>query len=206
MTDDETGTETETAAGTETVYRGPTIPTPLGERLALALGLDSRPETFGDWVTAFTRIAERDDVEVDLDALCTTEESPHRARFAGKTRQYRCVQDPILVPFLADEVSVVEIDTRSPVSDDRIRLRVTESGIDADPADVVFSFGVDATVEEPPDDVASPILAYGLFCPYGHAFPSSEAYESWAETVDAVTMPTSPADALELARAIGRIA
>ena len=190
----------------ETEYRGPDIPTPLGERLALALGLDERPKTFGDWVTAMTRIADRDDIEVGLNMLCTTEASPHRAQFNGRTQYYQCVQDPIIAPFLADEIDTVEIETRSPASDEAIELTVTESGIDAEPSDAVFSFGVDATVEEPPEDVVSPIVAYGLFCPYGHAFPSYDEYEEWAETVDAITMAISMEDTFELARAVGHVA
>lgn len=190
----------------DTSYRGPDIPAQLGERLALALGLDDRPETFGDWVTAMSRIADRDDIEVSPDVLCTTEESPHRARIDGTTRHYQCVQDPIIAPFVADEVDHVEIETRSPVSEETIELTVSESGIEAEPSDAVFSFGVDATVENPPEDVVSPIIAYSLFCPYGHAFPSDDEYEAWAETVDAITMATSMEDTLELARAIGYVA
>lgn len=189
-----------------TVYRGPDIPAPLGERLKLALGLDDRPETFGDWVNAMSQIADRDDIDVDLDMLCTTEESPHRARFSGKIQHYQCVQDPIIASFLANEVDTVEIETRGPVSDEAIELTVTESGIDAKPSDAVFSFGVDATVEEPPKDVVSPIVAYGLFCPYGHAFLSYDEYEEWAETVDAFTMAISMEDTHELAQAIGHVA
>jgi hypothetical protein len=43
----------------QTEYRGPEIPTPLGDQLQLALGLDERPETFGDWVNALALFADR---------------------------------------------------------------------------------------------------------------------------------------------------
>lgn len=190
----------------ETEYRGPNIPIALGERLQLALGLDERPEIFADWVNAMSQIADRDDITVDLDMLCSTEESPHRAQFNGETVFYQCVQDPIIAPFLADEIDSIEIQTQSPMSDEVIELTVTKSGISSSPSNAVFSFGVDATVEEPPENVVSPIVAYELFCPYGHAFPSFDEYEEWADEVNAVTMAISLEDTFELARSIGQIA
>ena len=187
-------------------YRGPDVPAPLGDQLRLALGLDERPKTFGDWVDALAFIADRDDIDVDLNMLCTTDDSPHKATFNGQTQQYQCFQDPIIVPFLTDGVNTVEIETECPVSGELIELRVTETEIEATPPDVVMSFGVAADVDAPPKDVASPILAYSLFCPYGNVFRSHEEYETWAAEVDAVTMPTTMDDALELARAIGHVA
>jgi hypothetical protein len=161
---------------------------------------------FGDWVEALAFLAERDDIDVGLETLCTVEESPHEARFDGRTQHYQCVQDPIIVPFLADDIDTVEIETESPVSGEPIELSVTETEITADPEEVVMSFGVAADVDGPPDDLPSPILAYSRFCPYGHAFRSLDEYEAWAADVDAITMATSMDDTLELARALGRIA
>ena len=187
-------------------YRGPDVPTPLGEQLQLALSLDERPETFGDWVDALAFLADRDDIDVDLNMLCTTSDSPHKATFNGQTQHYQCFQDPIIVPFLADNVDTVEIETECPVSGESIELRVTETEIEATPSDVAMSFGVAADVNAPPEDISSPILAYSLFCPYGNVFLSEDEYETWAAEVDAITMPTTMEDALELARAIGRVA
>lgn len=190
----------------ESEYRGPDIPNSLGEQLELALGLDTRPQTFSDWVDALARIADRNDIDVDRDMLCTTEASPHKARFDGETEYYRCVLDPIVVPFLAEEVDTVEIETESPVNEEIIELSVTETGVDASPPDAVFSFGVDAAVEGPPDDGVSPIFAYGIFCPYGNAFASDDEYREWADGVAAITMVTDMDAVLEWARAIGRVA
>lgn len=190
----------------ESRYRGPAIPESLGEQVQRVLGLDERPEVFGDWVDALALIADRDGIELTMDTLCTTNDSPHEARFDGETTYYRCVQDPIIVPFLTDDVDTVEIETRSPVSDSSIALTVTESGIDAEPGDAVFSFGVDASVDGPPEDGVTPAFAYGVFCPYGHAFPSEREYEEWAAEVDAITMATSMRDTFEWARALGEIA
>lgn len=191
---------------TESEYRGPDIPKPLGERLELALGLGTRPRTFSDWVDALAHIADRNDIDVDVDVLCTTEESPHKAQFDGETEYYQCVLDPIIVPFLAEEVDTVEIETQSPVSGTLIELTVTETGVDANPSDAVFSFGVDADVEGPPEDGVNPIFAYGIFCPYGNAFASYEEYKEWAGGVDAITMAADMDAVLEWARAIGRVA
>lgn len=187
-------------------YSGPTIPEPLGEQLRLALGLDQRPAVFGDWVDALAFIAERDDLDVDLDLLCTTEDSPHRATFDGRTEHYQCVLDAVMVPFLAADVDAVDIETRSPIRDEPVELTVTESDLTATPADAVMSFGVAADATEPAADLPSPILAYGRFCPYGKAFPTREEYEEWAADVDALTMAVSMEDTFELARALGRVA
>ncbi|MFB6299218.1 MAG: organomercurial lyase [Halobacteriales archaeon] len=189
-----------------TAYRGPEIPTRLGEQLQLALGLDDRPAVFGDWVEALAAIADRDDIEMGPSTLCTVDDSPHKATFNGQVQYYQCVQDPIILPFLAEDIDTVEIETESPVSGDPIELTVTDTEITAEPDSVVMSFGVAEDVEGPPDDLPSPILAYSRFCPYGHPFPSRDEYDSWAAEVDAVTMATSMEDTFELARALGRIA
>lgn len=192
--------------GPETGYRGPDIPDRLGRQIRRVLALDERPAVFGDWVEALARVAERDDFDLDMDALCTVEESPHEARFGGATRYYQCVQDPIIVPFLAADVDRVEIHTRSPERGEPVELTVTESSIESDPTDAVFSVGVDASAEGPPDDGVSPAFAYGLFCPYGHAFASSDEYKEWDERVDAFTMAVSMSDTYEWAQAMGSIA
>lgn len=190
--------------GTE--YRGPDIPAPLGEQLAVALGLAERPLAFGDYVDAMAWLVDRDGLDVDLNALCTTDASPHRARFDGKTRHYHCTLDAVIVPFLADDVGTVRVETACPVSGDRVRFTVTEWLVDAEPPGAVLSFGVAADVDEPPGDGHSPALAYRRVCPYGKAFASREEYDTWAAGTDAITMPISMADGLELARALGEIA
>lgn len=192
--------------GGRTEYRGPDLSAALGDRLQLALGLDERPEAFGDWIDAVAALADRADVELDLDALCTTDDSPHRATFDGRTQHYRCAFDPFVVPFLADGVDEVEIETTAPDTGAPVSLTVATDGVDVEPSDAVISFGVAADVEGPPADGASPLLAYERFCPYGHAFPDRDEYEAWAADVDAVTTAIAVPDALELARALGAAA
>lgn len=186
-------------------YRGPTIPATLGSQLQRALGLETPPRTFGDWVDAMVRVAERGDLDVDRDALCTTADSPHRAAVDGETQHYQCVLDPVILPFLAADVETVDIETQSPAGGTVVELTVTERGIDAEPSSAVTSFGVAADVAEP-DGPVSPAQLYGLVCPYVNAFPTREAYQAWADETDAVTMALGLDDTLELARALGRAA
>lgn len=187
-------------------YRGPDIPRPLGEGLRNALDLERRPRDFGEYVDEMAALVERDGLEVDLDALCTTDESPHRATFRGETQRYHCTLDAVIVPFLADDVNRVEIETVSPVRGDPITFTVTDSAIEAEPAEAVLSFGVATDVDGPPPDARSPALAYRRVCPYGKAFVSRAEYERWAEATDGHTIPMSLEDALELARSLGRVA
>ena len=192
-------------ADEETEYRGPDIPTPIGEKLQIVHGLTERPERFGDWVEAMAYITDRDGINVDLDVLCTTDNSPHQASFNGDTQHYQCTQDAFIVPFLVDDIEMAEIETESPVSGEVITLTVTESAADVDPSEAVMSFGVAADVEPPPEDVPSPILAYAQICPYGNAFISPAEYEAWESNTAALTMAVSMEDTLELARALGQL-
>lgn len=186
-------------------YRGPEIPPPLGEGLRVGLDLEHRPRDFSEYVDAMATLVDRDGLEVDLDTLCTTEASPHRATFRGGTQHYHCTLDAIIVPFLADDVERVTIETLSPVSGDRITFAVIDAAIEADPAGAVLSFGVAAQVEPPPADAWSPALAYRLVCPYGKAFVSRAEYDEWADATDAHTMAVSMEDALALALALARV-
>lgn len=179
------------------------IPAAVGEQLRVAHRLDDRPRTLGEWGAAIGDIVSREDIDVGLTALCTTDQSPHRAHFDGTTLHFVCVQDAFIVPYVVEGVDTVEITTESPVSGERIEVTVSDDGIETDPPDAVMSIGVAADISEPPADADSPEIAYGKICPYGHAFRDREEYEEWAETVDAVTMVAPLEDAFRLARAIG---
>lgn len=196
--------ETMRDSDTSTDYRGPEIPAPLGDQLRAALALEERPGTFGDWVDAMAVLVDREGIDVDLDTLCTTDESPHRATFDGRTQHYQCAQDAFVVPFLAEDVDAVRIETECPVTGESIAIAVNGSGLTVSPDETVVSFGVADDLDAPEAGTASPVLAYEHICPYGHAFASSEAYEAWAADVDALTMRVSTADTLQLAKALGR--
>ena len=179
------------------------IPVAVGERLQTALRLNERPRTLTEWGEAMGDIVSREDINVGLNALCTTDQSPHRARFDGTTQHFVCVQDAFIVPYIVSDVETVEITTESPVSGERIEVTVTDNEVTTDPTEAVMSVGVAADISEPATDDDSPEIAYGKICPYGHAFLNREEYEQWADTVDAVTMVAPLEDAFQLARAIG---
>lgn len=179
------------------------IPADLGEGLQTALGLDVRPRTLTGWGEAMRDIVDREDIDVGVQSLCTTDQSPHEARFDGTTQHFVCVQDAFIVPYVTSDVDTVEITTESPVSGERIEITVTDDRVETEPSEAVMSMGVAADVSEPSTDADSPEVAYGKICPYGHAFQNRSEYEQWADTVDAVTMVAPLEDALQLARAIG---
>jgi hypothetical protein len=179
------------------------IPVAVGERLQTALRLNERPRTLTEWGEAMGDIVSREDIDVGLNALCTTDQSPHCARFDDTTQHFVCVQDAFIVPYVVNDVETVEITTESPVSGERIEVTVTDNEVTTDPTEAVMSVGVAADISEPATDDDSPEIAYGKICPYGHAFLNREEYEQWADTVDAVTMVAPLEDAFQLARAIG---
>ena len=178
------------------------IPPVVGEQLQVAFRLDDRPRTLREWGAAIGNIVEREGIDVELSALCTTDQSPHKARFDGTTQHFLCVQDAFIVPSVADDVDTVDITTESPVSGERIEVTVTDDGVETTPPGAVMSVGVSTDLSETPDTAGSPEMAYGEICPYGHAFRDRDEYEQWTETVDAVTMVAPLEDAVQLARAI----
>lgn len=189
---------------TDTESTRPTkIPVAVGEQLQTVQRLEERPQTLTEWGAAIGDIASREDIDTGLEALCTTDESPHLARFDGTTQHFVCVQDAFIVPYVVDDVETVEIETESPVSGERIEVTVSGNEVDTDPSGAVMSVGVATDVSEQPEVAESPELAYGKICPYGHAFLNRTEYEEWSKTVNAVTMVAPLEDALRLARAIG---
>jgi len=186
-------------------YSGPAVPVSLGERLQTAFRLDERPRTFGDWVDAMTHVAERDGLTLDVDVLCTTDRSLHRAKFDGETHHFQCVLDAVIVPFLVDGVDTVLVRTEGPVSGDRVEIPVRRGTVETEPPGAVTSFGVATDVTGQDPDGLGPAIAYQQVCPYVKAFPTLEEYETWAGTVDAVSIPVSIEDTLEFARALGNV-
>lgn len=187
-----------------TGYHGPAIPKPLGEQLQTVFATDERPRRFGDVVDAVAGFVDRAGVDADLEALCTTDESPHRATFRGGTQHYLCTFDALIVPFITDDVTTVDVETVSPIRERRVTFSVSADGIDADPPDAVLSFGVASDAGDRSTADHGLVVAYRQICPHGKAFASRAEYDEWASTVDAHTTVVSMADALELARALGR--
>ena len=188
---------------TETTANGETpIPRAVGEALRRVHGLDARPESLTEWGTAIGEMSNQFDIEVGLETLCTTEDSPHRARFDETTQHFVCVQDAFIVPAVVTDVETVEITTESPVSGAKIDVVVSGGEVEVDPSGAVMSIGVAADAEGPSPDADRRELAYEKICPYGHAFRDQSEYEAWADTVDAETMVAPLESAIELAHAI----
>ncbi len=180
-----------------------TIPAPLGEQIKRVQGLAERPRTLTEWGTAIGDIVDSAGIDVGLESLCTTDRSPHEARFDGTSQHFVCVQDAFIVPSVVGDVDEVEISTESPISGERITATIADGEVETDPPDAVMSIGVADDASEPPADADARELSYGKICPYGHAFVDRGEYHEWAETVDAVTMAAPLGAAFELASAIG---
>lgn len=89
-----------------------------------------------------------DGIDVNLDTLCGTDESPQMATFNGRMQYYQCAQDAFIEPFLAEEVDAVRIQTKCPVSGESISIAVDQSGLTVGPVETVISFGVADEIEK----------------------------------------------------------
>lgn len=179
------------------------IPPDVADTFQTALGLDEPPKTIGEWVAATTQLLDDVGITVGLEDMCTTDTSRHEARFDNEVRHFHCVLDTLLVPFVLDEPTTVDIRSRSPVSDTIIELSVTREDVSVDPESAVMSFGVAADVGPPDDLEASPALAYERFCPYINAFIDEGEYDEWAAaTLDAVTMSLPLTEGFALAQTL----
>lgn len=179
------------------------IPPDVADTFRVALGLDEPPKTIGEWAAATTRLFGDVGITVGLEDMCTTDTSKHEARFNNEVRHFHCVLDTLLVPFVLDEPTTVDIRSRSPVSGAIIELSVTREDISVDPESAVMSFGVAADVGPPDDLEASPALAYERFCPYINAFIDETEYGEWAAaTPEAVTMGLPLTDGFVIAQTL----
>lgn len=177
----------------------------VAEQFATALDLAYRPETLGEWVDLTATRLDRAGVSVGPAEMCLTDTSPHRARMGEETQYFSCVLDTLLVPFVLERSVPIEIRTRSPVSERRIDVEVSEGAVRIQPARAVMSVGIAA--DTPPPGERGGLLAdlTGAVCPYIEAFANRSEYEEWAEeTPDAVTMALPVADGFALASALGR--
>lgn len=180
------------------------MPDDVATTFEAALGLESRPETVGDWIDATARRLDAAGISFGVEEMCLTDASPHSARIDGQTRHFACVLDTLLLPFVLDEPDEVVVRTHSPVSETVIDVTVTREGITVAPDDAVMSFGIAGDTDSPED--RDGVLANGTvqFCPYIDAFADDAEYERWAdETDEAVTMMLPLEDGFALASALG---
>lgn len=182
-----------------------TIPAPLAETFGVALGLAEPPDTLGAWADETTRLLDDVGLTVGMADTCTSEASRHEVHVGDDVQHVHCVLDALLVPFLLEDPTTVDVRSRSPVSRTVIELQVSRDDVVVTPGEAVMSFGVAADVGPPEELEVEPTLAYERFCPYVNAFVDEAEYDGWdAATPDAVTMPLSLADGHALARSIAR--
>lgn len=174
------------------------LPPDLQVALARFLGTDS-VQTLRTWNRSLREIV--GDGRITVDHLClTSEETPHRGRIDGDTHYFACFFDAVILAALAEEP--VEIRTESPQGVE-ITARVRDYTIlNVDPPEAVFSFGIDRHVDPPEEEGPSFQEGYASICPYVKAFPTAEAYRTWATTAPAPTVALPLTAATDLARSL----
>jgi alkylmercury lyase len=135
---------------------------------------------------------------VTVEDLCSTdEETGHRATVGDETHHFLCFYDAVILAAL--EERPVDIRTESPDGTVIEARALGGEGLQVEPADAVFSFGLDDSGVE-----GEPTLedGYAAICPYVKAFPSREAYQEWASAASAPTVGLPLAGATEFASAL----
>jgi alkylmercury lyase len=173
------------------------LPPDVANLLGQFLGEESI-ETLDDFVIA---AREATGGSLSIDDLCHAgRETSHRAVLEGETYHFLCFLDAIVLTHLTEKP--IDIYTESPANE-TIEMRALPNGdVDASPSDEVMSFGITADVKPPTDERLSSEEAFTAMCPYVKAFPTREAYERWAESVDAATVGMSLAAGVEIAVAL----
>lgn len=183
------------------------LPPDVAEAFRIALDADEPPDTIGDWLDDASRHLEDAGADPSFgdEELCLADSTRHEARIGEAVEHFQCVLDPLLLPFVLEDATDIEVRSESPVSDAVVTIDVTRDDLSVDPGDAVVSFGVAADVDPPGDDQDALAYGYAAFCPYINAFADREEYEEWAdETPAAATMALSVADAHALAGRLGR--
>lgn len=176
------------------------LPPTVGDRLAAQYGAVS-VGTAADWLDAlFEAIEPTGGGSLDASDLCTTDDSPHVIASADGTQAYRCVLDPMLVPFLTGDPGTVR--STCPTSDEAVAVDIADGTVDVTPETAVFSVGVDP--EPTVDPPYTPAETYGHVCPYANVFADEEAYDAWAAKTAAATTALPLEDAVAVVAGLAR--
>lgn len=173
------------------------LPPELQSALGQFLGRKS-VTTLGEWAEEVRR--QTGGGSMDLEVLCHSDESTgHWGEVSGERYHFVCFYDAVIMAAIADEP--VDIHTESPDGVVIEAYSLGGTGLSVTPESAVFSFGISTDVVTGED---GPTLqdGYEAVCPYVKAFPDREAYEEWAETVDATTVAMPLVGATEIARAL----
>ncbi len=142
-------------------------------------------ETLEEWGEVINSYLDADTVTVDT--LCHTDaESEHWGEVDGERYDFACFFDAILLAGLVEQS--VAVRTVSPDGTEITATATPAGDVTVSPIDAVFSFGIDhGVLEDSPDDPTLEDI-YQYNCPYVRAFPTIEAYQSWAASTRAITV------------------
>lgn len=177
------------------------IPEELGDLYRVAYGMETRPETLGEWIDGFRASAKRTELwPPSLDDLCLTSSSRHLLHTDEETHAFHCVLDVLMAPPLLDGSGPYEVESTTPDGDATITAELSETHIDVTPGEAVVSLGAAESMGEQLNSGFDPGVVYGQLCAYVNAFPTREDYEAWAaETPEALTMAIPMDHAFEMA-------
>lgn len=206
MTDDSCpcrgGTDTTNTAGDRLLTESPVLESTLPHDLQSALGrfVGGEPiTTLGEWASEVRQRTGGD--AIALEDLCHVDEpTGHWGDLEGERYHFACFYDAVILAALSE--NAVDVRTESP-DGHAIEARATEDELTVTPPEAVFSFGIDDGVE-PATDGSVLEDGYAAICPYVRAFPNAEAYERWAESVQAPTVAMPLEGATQLAAELVR--
>lgn len=172
------------------------LSTETAKALRAAVGMESRPGTFHDWMEemydSLTQVPSLATADLFLDAP-----SRHSVHFDERVEHVPCVMDALIAAVRAD-AHPVKVRSKSPRDQTVVDLSVGSDHIEVSPTSAVMSFGLSTELPDvgDPDDPPlswmgepdSPLRA--LSCRYINAFEDRAAYEGWAdEQTDVATLP-----------------
>lgn len=123
------------------------------------------------------QVTERDDDDQIVGAMgLSLNGHPHRLEVAGTALSAWCALDTLFLPALLDQTARIE--SPSPVTGDRVRLRVSPERVEeVSPASAVISI---VLVDLGRDDMASVEAIWSAFCDHVHYFATRDEAERWA--------------------------
>lgn len=180
------------------------IPEGLATRTSTLVGTDETPQTLGEILAAHDDTGAFVPEDATWEDMLVSEKSRHRVRVGDEEYNTYCVLDALVLPFLLDET--VEISSTPPGGGSAVEIVAGPDELEARPETTVVSFGVSLGIPEDrgaleatdPEQLQELIHAEG--CPRINAFPDREAYQAWADEVEAVTVAVSLAQAYAMAK------
>ena len=178
------------------------LPPDVGVAFQFVLDLHARPDTLGEWVEAVREALADQDLEITVETLCTDDDGLHVARYGDESQAFICVLDALLVPFAPGVEGPVHVESTPPNGGPQVSFDVASEAVTVDPPEAMISLGALGSAGRNRTDPPTPKRTYQELCPYVHAFPSRDAYEAWAASVDAATTAVPAARGFDVAAAL----